>query len=103
MMRSHNEMSILEVLDKLDIFAPVKICFNDSVLYNDYDATVEDENGIIGETAPHMLIVPIRLKTALDKYDIYVNQVDIRIVQHHHSIVYLYGRKALKEHHVEKI
>lgn len=102
-MRRHNEMPILEVLDKLDIFAPVKICFNDSVLYNDYDATVEDENGIIGETTPHMLVVPVRLKTALDKYDIYVNQVDIRITQHHHSIVYLYGRKTLKEHHVEKI
>lgn len=102
-MRKHNEIPILEVLDKLNIFAPVKICFNDSVLYNDYDATEEDEIGIIGETAPHMLVVPIRLKTVLDKYDIYVNQVDVRITQYHHSIVYLYGRKALKEHHVEKI
>lgn len=98
-MCKHNEMPILEVLDKLDIFAPVKICFNDSVLYNDYDATEEDENGIIGEAAPHMLVVPMRLKTALDKYDIYVDQIDIRIAQHHHSIVYLYGKKALKEKH----
>ena len=96
-MRKHNEMPILEVLDKLDVFAPIKICFNDSVLYNDYDATEEDENGIIGETAPHMLVVPTRLKTALDKYDICVNQIDIRIVQYHHSIVYLYGEKYLKE------
>lgn len=96
-MRNHDEMPILEVLDKLDMFAPVKICFNDSVLYNDYDATEENEVGIIGESVPHMLIVPTRLKTALDKYDIYVNQIDIRIVDYHHSIVYLYGEKHIKE------
>lgn len=96
-MIKHNERPILEVLENLRAFAPVKICFNDVVLYNDYDSTDEIEPGVTGELTHYMIAVPPRLKTALDKYDVYVSQVDIRIVDHHHSIVYLYGDKHIKE------
>jgi hypothetical protein len=31
-----------------------------------------------------------------EKYDLWVHQIDIRIVHHHHSIIYLYGEKVEK-------
>lgn len=88
---------ILEVLDKLQVFNPVKIVFNNFEFYNDYDSTEEIEPGVYGELLPPMSVVPERLKTALDSYDVYVNKLDIRIVHHHHSIVYLYGKKVLRK------
>ena len=96
-MNQHNKRPILEVLDTLSGFCPVKICFNDTVLYNDYDSTEEIEPGVVGELEPYMIAVPMRLKTALDKYNIYVDRIDIRIVHYHHSVIYLYGEKHIKE------
>ena len=94
---------ILEVLEDLREFSPIKICFNGFELYNDYDSTTEIEPGVFGEHEPYMIAVPMRLKTALDKYDVYVSRVEIIIEHHHHSIVYLYGEKVLRENDAEKV
>ena len=93
----HTQRPILEVLNDLRFLAPIKICFNDKVLYNDYDSNEEIEPGIYGELWPPLDIVPVRLKTALDKYEVLVTSLDIRIVHHHHCIVYMYGDKIEKE------
>ena len=102
-MIKHNERPILEVLEDLWAFNPVKICFEGKVLYNDYDSVEEAEPGVYGELFPPMSVVPERLKTALDKYDVYVNSLDIRIVHHHHCIVYMYGKKVLREKDAKKV
>ena len=102
-MNKQSARPILEVLEDLRVFSPIKICFNDFVLYNDYDSTEEVEPGVYGEIVPYMIAVPVRLKTALDKYDVYVSHIDIRIEHHHHSIIYLYGEKVLRENDAEKV
>jgi hypothetical protein len=90
------KLPILEVLDRLQTFSPIKICFNDFELYNDYDSNKEIEPGVFGEIEYPMIAIPKRLKSALDSYDIYVTRLEIVIVQHHHSIVYMYGEKIKK-------
>lgn len=102
-MNNQRARPILEVLDKLSAFNPIKICFNGIELYNDYNSDREIEPGVYGEVAPYMSVVPIRLKTALDKYDVYVCRIDIRIVHQHHSLVYLYGDKVLRENYEKKV
>jgi hypothetical protein len=87
---------ILEVLEDLRSFNPVKICFNGFVLYNDYDSNIEVEPGVFGEIESYLIVVPQRLKTALDNYDVFVTGFDLRTVHNHHSIVYLYGEKVSK-------
>ena len=91
-----DKMSISEVLDRLTAFNPIKICFNNIVLYNDYDSKEEVEPGVFGEIESYKTVVPKRLKTALDNYDVLVKKFEVVIVQHHHSIVYLYGEKIRK-------
>jgi hypothetical protein len=95
-MANQNVRPIMEVLNKLDVFNPVKIMFNDFELYNDYDSNKEIEPEVFGEILPPMLVVPQRLAPVFEKYDVWVRQIDIRIVHHHHSIIYLYGEKVEK-------
>ena len=95
-MRNLDYGSILEVLDKVYSFLPVKICFNGFELYNDYDSRHESEPGIFGEQLPPEKVVPERLKTALDNYDVTVNKLEIIMVHGHHSLVYMYGNKVKK-------
>lgn len=93
----NTERTILEVLDALYVFLPVKIYFNDKfILYNDYDSTIEVAPGVFGENSPPETAVPLRLKSVLDKYDVYIDRVDLRVVSHHHSIIYLYGTRVVK-------
>ena len=89
-------MPLLEALDRLEMFCPIKIYFNNFELYND-DPDNETEPGVYGETEPLMLVVPKRLKTVLDKYDVFVTRFEVLITQYHHSIVYMYGEKIIKE------
>ena len=94
---------ILEVLEDLRRFSPIKICFNDLELYNDYDSTKELEPGVFGEHLPPMMVVPQRLTSMFENYDVYVTKIDIRIEDYDHSIVYLYGEKVLKENDAKKV
>ena len=87
---------ILEVLEMLRGFSPIKICFNDNELYNDYDSSIEIEPGITGEIFPYMQAISDRLKDVLDKYDVLVTRLEVIPVSYHHSLVYLYGEKIKK-------
>jgi hypothetical protein len=96
-MNRQDKMPILDVLKALEGFYPIKICFNDIVLYNDYDSTPEIEPGVfLGEVEPYLIAVPKRLKSALDNYDVFVTRFEVLPIQSHHSLVYLYGQKIRK-------
>lgn len=91
------KMPILDVLENIKAFSPVKICFNDKELYNDWDPCVDElEPGVKGETEPYDIVVPKRLESALASYDVWVTRLDIIIVDHHHSLIYMTGEKIRK-------
>lgn len=83
-----SELTIRDVLGKIDVFCPVKIIFNGIVLYNDYDSDIQIEEGVWGEIDIPLNVVPNRL-WQLDKY--IVTSINIDIVEFHHSIVTMQG------------
>lgn len=85
-----SEITLRETIEKIEeTFAPVKIVFNSIILYNDYDENViEIEDGVWGENKPPMAVVQDRL-WQFDKY--IVTSLNIDIVDHHHSVVTMYG------------
>lgn len=95
-MNLENKRPILEVLDMLRGFNPIKVCFNDVELYNDYNSTVEIEPGIVGEILPYMVAISERIKNVLNEYDVLVTKLELLPVSYHHSLVYLYGEKIKK-------
>ena len=84
-----SEITLIEAVAMLRAFAPVKILFNDIVLYNDYDSEIEIEPGLWGENKTPLEVLPERLWQAKDYI---VTDINVSIVQHHHSIVRLRGR-----------
>ena len=84
-----SEITLIEAIAMLRAFAPVKILFNDIVLYNDYDSEIEIEPGLWGENKTPLEVLPERLWQAKDYI---VTDINVSIVQHHHSIVRLSGR-----------
>lgn len=84
-----SEITLIEAIAMLRAFAPVKILFNDIVLYNDYDSEIEIEPGLWGENKTPLEVLPERLWQAKDYI---VTDINVSIVQHHHSIVRLRGR-----------
>lgn len=95
-MNFQDKIPILEVLDRIQVFSPVKICFNNFELYNDYNSNTEVEPGVFGEIEPPMIAIPKRLKSVLDNYDVLVSRFEVLIVHHHHSLIYMYGDKIKK-------
>ena len=86
-----SEITLIETVAMLKAFAPIKITLNDIVLYNDYDSEIEVEPGLYGENKPPLEAIPERLWQAKDYI---ITDINITIVQHHHSIVKLKGRYA---------
>ena len=86
------EMTLDAALKIVDEFCPIKVIFNNCILYNDYDDEIpfdkdEDEEGY-GECEPPMKVIPQRLYM----YNSYVvTSIKIEIVQHHHSIITMTG------------
>ena len=78
----------------IEAFAPIKVIFNDLILYNDYDSDIEVEPGVFGENKPLAEAFHNRLWQA-ENY--VVTNINISIVQYHHSIVTLRGKYAYKE------
>lgn len=93
---NQSEITLLEAIEGVQSFLPIKVVFNDIILYNDYDSSERNDDGSYGETQPPMSVIPRRCASALERYDVFVDSIDIRVVQHHHSIVYLTGRKVEK-------
>lgn len=84
-----SEITLHEAIKKLDVFCPIKIIFNGIVLYNDYDEDmIEIEDGVWGENRLPIDVIPSRL-WQFDRY--IVTDINIEIVQHHHSVVRMQG------------
>ena len=89
--------SLGTLIDSINQYSsPVKIIFNDLVLYNDYDSNVEIEDGVYGEIAPPYIAVPERIKKFKNSV---VTSVSVRTVHHHHSIVTITGDYREEEQH----
>lgn len=95
-MSKNSQLSITDVLELIKGFGPIKIVYNNVVLYNDYDSTEESKDGIIGETEPYQTAIEKRLYPMLKDNNIIISSVEIKIVHFHHSIVYLTGEKEPK-------
>ena len=83
-----SEITLDDVIKRVDSWCPVKIIFNNMILYNDYDSEVEITNEIYGEVAPPLSVVPDRIKKFEKSI---VTSINIEIVEHHHSIVTIQG------------
>ena len=85
----HSEITLIEAIEFISRFSPVKIVFNGIILYNDYDEnTIEIEDGVYGENKPPMEVIPDRL-WQFHKY--IVTSLNIEIVHFHHSVVTMQG------------
>ena len=82
--------TLSEIIPMLDIFAPIKIIYNNEVLYNDYDSDtptiLEDGTEVYGEVMPPSAVTPDRIKGR--ENDI-INSIYIKIVEFHHSVITL--------------
>lgn len=82
--------TLSEIIPMLDIFAPIKIIYNNEVLYNDYDSDIptilEDGTEVYGEVMPSSEVVPDRIKGR--ENDI-INSIYVKIVEFHHSVITL--------------
>lgn len=88
-----SEITLYDVIKYVDNFCPVKIIYNNEILYNDYDSNIvidrtEEGEPIYGEIMPPMQVVPYRIRP-IDKY--IVTSLNIDIVDFHHSIVTIHG------------
>jgi hypothetical protein len=85
----HSEITLLEAVDMLEAFAPIKITFNGIVLYNDYDSEIEVEPGVFGEVKPAEAVIPERLWRINDYI---VTSMKVTIIEYHHSLIDLRGK-----------
>ena len=86
----YSEITLCEAIEKVNVFCPVQIIFNDIYLYNDYgEDVIEIEENVYGEDKPPMAVVPTRL-WQFDNY--IVTSLSIEIVDYHHSIVKIWGK-----------
>lgn len=84
----NSEITIREAIEYVDQFCPIKIIFNGIVLYNDYDSTIELEDGLCGEDKHPLDVIPNRI-WQFDQY--IVTSLRIEIVEFHHSIITMHG------------
>jgi hypothetical protein len=84
-----SEITLIEAISMLKAFSPIKIILNGIVLYNDYDSEVEVEPGVYGEVEPWQEVLMDRLWQSKDYI---ITDINIKIVQHHHSIISMRGR-----------
>ena len=92
---NQSEITLSDLLDKLDSLGPVLIIYNNKELYNDYNSkTVIKvlDNGvkIYGELFPYNIKIPSKFPELLNKK---VYKINIEVVEHHHSIVNITGEK----------
>ena len=83
-----SEITIYDAIKYIDNFCPVKIIFNNAVLYNDYDSEVEIEDGLYGEIMPPLAVIPYRIRKFNKSI---VTSINIDIVDFHHSIITMQG------------
>lgn len=92
-MKTNTELTLREVVEKIDTFCPVKIVFNGIELFNDYDDVDYSQNQFAGTTGFVEL-----LANRLWHFDDYlVTSLNIKIVEFHHAIVELEGHIKERE------
>lgn len=92
--KSQSEIKLEEAVEYIKDFSPIKITFNNKILYNDYDSkkvieVLDDGSKVYGERLPPTRVVPDRIKTFSNST---VNSIRIQVVDYHHSIVMLQGK-----------
>lgn len=98
-----SEITLREAIEKVEAFCPVQIIFNDIYLYNDYGedvillTTLEDGTKVWGENRAPIDVIPDRL-WQFDKY--VVTELNIEIVEYHHSVVTMRGKYQNNESEV---
>lgn len=90
-----SEIEFWEALKLLGPISPIKVLYNKKELYNDYDSktvlmVLEDGDKVYGEDTPPDIIIPLRFPELLNKR---IYTINIEIVNHHHSIVHMYGER----------
>ena len=88
-----SEITLAEIIKDIEAFCPIKASFNDIVLYNDYDSNIEVEDGVYGELYPLNKVAPNRIEKFKDYL---VMSIDIKIVDFHHSIINIRGKKPIE-------
>jgi hypothetical protein len=83
-----SEITLDEIIKYLQMFNPIKVMFNDLVIYNDYDSEIEVEEGLYGEILPLVVVAPSRIKNFEKSI---VTSINIDIVEFHHSIIRIQG------------
>lgn len=79
-----SEISLDEALRKILAFNPIKIYYNKKLVWD--DDKLDIENWVLLEESMNML-----KKLCLPYNKIIITDIKIKIVEHHHSIVYLKG------------
>lgn len=74
-----SEITLREAINMTEIFYPVKVVYDDIVLYDDYDSN---------EQFSPMLAIPMRMRGLEDRI---VTDIHIEFVDFHHSIITLKG------------
>lgn len=88
-----SEITLREAINMTEIFCPIKVVYDNIVLYNDYDsgrviAELKDGTKIFGEQFSPMLTIPMRMRGLEDRI---VTSINIEFVDFHHSIITLKG------------
>lgn len=89
-------LTLREVLDYIENFNPIKIVFNGIEVYNDYDSNkvieiLYDGTQVTGEKWGYQYIISDCDRAGL-YLDYIVDNIEISVVQQHHSIVNITGR-----------
>lgn len=85
-MKANSDLTLEQAIEKISTFNPIKIYYNNDILWDD-DVEIDDEF-VTFEKA-------FSLFTHVNKNwkDIRIFNIEIQIVDFHHSIIYLYGKE----------
>ena len=92
-----SEITLEDIIKDIETFCPVKVSFNGVVIYNDYDSDIVvdefDGNKVYGELYPFSKVALSRIG---DFKDYLITTMQIKIVDYHHSIIYIQGKQSVK-------
>lgn len=92
---NQSEITLSDLLDRLDSLDPVKIIYNNKELYNDYNSKkviriFDNGEKIYGELYPYKITIFSKFPKLLNKK---VYKINIEVVEHHHVIIKITGEK----------
>lgn len=81
-----SSLTLAEAIKLVDKFLYVKITFNDRVIYDDYDHNEYESPDVT---------IPMRIERFSNSI---VYAIEIDMVQHHHSVIRMYGTFVEEQH-----